>query len=98
MTKVGYYFIIRTYTLFFIHYISFTHELLLVLSVLTVVFGCIGALAYFDVKQIIIYNIIIAVGVILFGIAQMNDSGVSGALFYLIHDMIIKAEIVRAHF
>jgi len=91
LTKVGLYAIIRTYTLLFIHDISFTHELLLVLSVLTVVFGCIGALAYFDVKQIIIYNIIIAVGVILFGIAQMNDSGVSGALFYLIHDMIIKA-------
>lgn len=91
LTKVGLYAIIRTYTLFFIHDISFTHELLLVLSVLTVVLGCIGALAYFDLKQIIIYNIIIAVGVILFGIAQMNDAGMSGGIFYLIHDIIIKA-------
>src|SRR5699024_3238652 len=74
----------------FIHDLSFTHELLLVLSVLTVIFGCIGALAYFDLKQIIIYNIIIAVGVILFGVAQMNSAGMSGAIFYLIHDMIIK--------
>ena len=91
LTKVGLYAITRTYTLFFIHDIAFTHEFLLVLSVLTVIFGCIGALAYFDVKQIIIYNIIIAVGIILFGIAQMNDAGMSGALFYFIHDMIIKA-------
>src|SRR5699024_11404856 len=60
-------------------------------SVLTVVFGCVGALVYFDGNQIIIYSIIIAVGFILFGIAQMNDAGVSGALFYLSHDMIIKA-------
>src|SRR5690625_1950125 len=93
LTKVGLYAIIRTYTLFFIHDISFTHELLLVLSVLTVVFGCIGALAYFDLKQIIIYNIIITVGVILFGVAQMNDGGMSGMVFYLIHDMIIKAAL-----
>lgn len=91
LTKVGLYAIIRTYTLFFVHDITFTHELLLVLSVLTVILGCIGALAYFDLKQIIIYNIIIAVGVILFGVAQMNEAGMSGAIFYLIHDMIIKA-------
>ena len=93
LTKVGLYAITRTYTLFFIHDISFTHELLLVLSVLTVIMGCIGALAYFDLKQIIIYNIIITVGVILFGVAQMNDGGMSGMVFYLIHDMIIKAAL-----
>src|SRR5699024_3361449 len=48
LTKVGLYAITRVYTLFFIHDLAFTHELLLVLSVLTVIFGCIGALAYFD--------------------------------------------------
>src|SRR5699024_2990483 len=93
LTKVGIYGIIRTYTLFFIHDVAFTHELLLILSVLTVIFGSIGALAYFDLKQIIIYNIIIAVGVILFGVAQMNEAGMSGAVFYLIHDMIIKGAL-----
>src|SRR5699024_601688 len=86
LTKVGIYAITRTYTLFFIHDLTFTHEFLLVLSVLTVIFGCIGALAYFDLKQIII-----AVGVILFGVAQMNEAGMSGSIFYLIHDMLIKA-------
>lgn len=93
LTKVGIYAIIRTYTLFFIHDLSYTHELLLVLSLMTVIFGSIGALAYFDVKQIIIYNIVIAVGVILFGVAQMNEASMSGAIFYLIHDMIIKGAL-----
>lgn len=93
LTKVGLYAITRTYTLFFIHDTSFTHELLLVLSLLTIVAGCIGALAYFDVKHIMIYNIVIAIGVILFGVAQMNEAGMTGAMFYVIHDMIIKGAL-----
>lgn len=93
LTKVGIYAITRTYTLFFIHDLATTHELLLVLSLITIVAGCIGALAYFDLKQIMIYNIIITVGVILFGVAQMNKAGMEGAMFYLIHDMIIKGAL-----
>lgn len=93
LTKVGVYAIMRTYTLFFVHDIAFTHTILLVLAVLTIAVGCIGALAYFDVKQIIIYNIVIAVGVILFGTAQMNMTGHMGAMFYLVHDMLIKAAL-----
>ncbi|MCM3745463.1 Na+/H+ antiporter subunit D [Sporosarcina luteola] len=93
LTKVGVYAIMRTYTLFFIHNVGVTHEILMVVSVLTVIVGCIGALAYFDLKQIIIYNIVIAVGVILFGAAQMNEAGISGAIFYLVHDMLIKGAL-----
>lgn len=93
LTKVGIYAITRTYTLFFVGDISFTHELLLILSILTIILGCIGALAHFNVKQIIIYNIVIAVGVILYGVAQLNETALMGAMFYLIHDMIIKAAL-----
>ncbi|MCM3711584.1 Na+/H+ antiporter subunit D [Sporosarcina luteola] len=93
LTKVGVYAIMRTYTLFFTHNVGVTHEILMVVSVLTVIVGCVGALAYFDLKQIIIYNIVIAVGVILFGAAQMNEAGISGAIFYLVHDMLIKGAL-----
>ncbi|GEK34685.1 Na+/H+ antiporter subunit D [Kurthia sibirica] len=93
LTKVGVYAIMRTYTLFFVHDIGYTHMILLVLSVLTILAGCIGALSTFNVKNIIIYNIVIAVGVILFGVAQMNDTSMIGAMYYLVHDMLIKAAL-----
>lgn len=93
LTKVGIYAIMRTYTLFFTMNIGFTHEVLAIIAILTILAGCVGALAYFDVKKIIIYNIIIAVGVVLFGVSQMNVAGIEGAIFYLIHDMLIKAAL-----
>ncbi|WP_062109441.1 Na+/H+ antiporter subunit D [Bacillus niameyensis] len=91
LTKVGVYSIMRTYTLFFYHDTGFTHEILAVLALLTVILGSIAAIAYKDIKKIVIYNIIIAIGVIVYGIAMMNSDGLSGAVFYLVHDMIIKA-------
>ncbi|MGN4127093.1 Na+/H+ antiporter subunit D [Lysinibacillus sphaericus] len=93
LTKVGIYAITRTYTLFFVYDLSYTHDLLMALAIATIIAGCIGALAYFDIKLIIIYNIVIAVGVILFGVSQMNEIALKGAMFYLIHDMLIKAAL-----
>lgn len=93
LTKVGVYSIMRTYTLFFYHDIGFTHHLLSVLAMLTIVVGIIGAIAYWDLKRIIIYNIIVAVGVIVFGVSVMTPDSLTGSVFYLIHDMIIKAAL-----
>jgi multicomponent Na+:H+ antiporter subunit D len=93
LTKVGVYSIIRTYTLFFYHDTGFTHSLLAILAIITIIIGLIGAIAYWDVKKIIIYNIIVAVGVILFGVSTMNEQALTGSIFYIIHDMIIKAAL-----
>lgn len=93
LTKVGVYSIARTYTLFFYQDGGFTQQLLTILAVISIVFGVIGAIAYWDIKKIVIYNIIVAVGVILFGISVMTPDSLTGAMFYLIHDMNIKAAL-----
>ena len=93
LTKVGVYAITRTYTLFFYHDRDFTFQLLSILAILSVVVGVIGAIAYWDIKKIIIYNIIVAVGVILYGVSVLNSTSISGSIYYLIHDMIIKAAL-----
>jgi multicomponent Na+:H+ antiporter subunit D len=92
LTKVGVYSITRTYTLFFYHDMD-TFGLLSILAILSIVFGVIGAIAYWDIKNIIIYNIIVAVGVILYGISILNTASITGAVYYLMHDMLIKAAL-----
>lgn len=93
LTKVGVYSITRTYSLFFYHDAGYTHQLLQILAILTIIAGVIGAIAYSDIKKIIIYNIIVAVGVILFGVSVLTQESLTGAIFYLIHDMNIKAAL-----
>ncbi|MTH55521.1 Na+/H+ antiporter subunit D [Bacillus mangrovi] len=93
LTKVGVYAITRVYTLIFIHDKAFTHEILTWLAALTILFGVIGSIAYWDVKKIVIYNIITAIGVILFGVAVSTPAGIEGSIYYLLHDMIIKGAL-----
>lgn len=93
LTKVGVYSITRTYTLFFYHDAGYTHQLLQILAIMTIIAGVIGALAFTDIKKIIIYNIIVAVGVILYGVSVLTPESLTGSVFYLIHDMNIKAAL-----
>ncbi|MDA7028059.1 Na+/H+ antiporter subunit D [Bacillus sp. CLL-7-23] len=90
LTKVGMYAIARVFTLIFTQDAAFTHQLMIWLAALTIIFGVIGSIAYWDVQKIIIYNIVTAVGVILFGIAANTPASIEGSIYYLIHDMIIK--------
>ncbi|HLR61093.1 MAG TPA: Na+/H+ antiporter subunit D [Lentibacillus sp.] len=93
LTKVGIYAIIRIFSLIFVHKIELTHEAFIWISGLSMIFGVLGALSTNNIKLIIAYNIIPAIGFILMGIAVFNQDGVSGSIYYLIHDMLIKASL-----
>lgn len=93
LTKVGVYSIARTFSLFFYHDPTYTFGLLQFLAIMTIIMGIIGAIAYWDLKKIIIYNIVIAIGVILFGFSLHSQTAFEGSIFYLIHDMVIKAAL-----
>src|SRR5690625_3957068 len=91
LTKVGIYALFRTFTLLFYHEQQITHTIIAVMAAITIIGGCIGAIAYTNVRQIVSYNVVIAVGFILVGLAIMNVTAMEGAIYYLIHDMIVKA-------
>lgn len=91
LTKVGVYALFRVFTLIFYHQPEITHLLLAWLGVLTLILGVIGAVGHNDVRKILAYNVIAAVGFIVLGLGFYSTTALTGAVFYLLHDMIIKA-------
>lgn len=91
LTKVGIYAMFRMFTLIFYHEPSITHTLIGIMAGLTLIGGSIGAIAYKDIRQIVSYNVVIAVGFILVGLAVSTTTAFEGSIYYLIHDMIVKA-------
>ena len=89
LTKVGVYAMFRVFTLLFYHDPAITHTLIGIMAGLTLIGGSIGAIAYKNIRQIVVYNVVIAVGFILVGLAVATQSAIEGAIYYL--------EIGRAH-
>lgn len=91
LTKVGIYAMIRVFTLMFYHEQQITHTIIGILAGLTLIGGSIGAVAYKNLRQIVSYNVVIAVGFILTGLAVATPAAIEGSIYYLVHDMVVKA-------
>ncbi|WP_432361796.1 Na+/H+ antiporter subunit D [Sporosarcina sp. UB5] len=91
LTKVGIYALFRVFTLIFYHEPGITHTAIGVMAIVTMIGGSFGAIAYSDIRKIVSYNVVIAVGFILAGLALFSEVAFQGAIYYLLHDMIVKA-------
>lgn len=96
LTKVGIYALVRTFTLLFTNNTEVTHTVLGVMAGLTIMAGCMGALAGRDVRTIASYNVLIGVGFIVAGLAIGTESALQGVTYYLMHDMVAKAMLFLA--
>lgn len=96
LTKVGIYALVRTFTLLFTTNPGVTHTTLGIMAGLTILAGCMGALAGRDVRTIASYNVLIGVGFIVAGLAIGTESALQGVTYYLMHDMVVKAMLFLA--
>ena len=93
LTKVGVYALIRMFTLVFTFNVAYTHGLLLAAAVLTMVTGVLGAAAFNEFRRILSFHIISQVGYMVLGLALFTPLALTGAVFYLLHHMIVKANL-----
>ncbi|MFU8897723.1 multisubunit sodium/proton antiporter MrpD subunit [Roseinatronobacter thiooxidans] len=93
LTKVGVYAMMRMFTLVFVGDVGFTHEILIWVSLLTMFTGVIGAAAQSDFRKILSFHIISQIGYMTLGLALFTPLALMGGVFYLVHHIIVKANL-----
>ncbi|MEM0947496.1 MAG: Na+/H+ antiporter subunit D [Pseudomonadota bacterium] len=93
LTKVGVYALIRMFTLVFDHDVGFTHTILLWVACFTMVVGVLGAAAQSDFRKILSFHIVSQIGYMVLGLALYTPLALVGAVFYLVHHIVVKANL-----
>ncbi|MBD1427117.1 proton-conducting transporter transmembrane domain-containing protein [Sphingobacterium arenae] len=92
LTKVGIYAMLRVFSLIFVPD-EFTRTLLMVIAVLTILTGAFGALIKTNIRRLFSYLIVCHIGFMVGGIAMFSKVALMGAVFYLIHDIMVKTNM-----
>ena len=93
LTKVGVYALLRVFTLIFVNDPGWTHQILLWIACLTMLTGVLGAAAQSDFRKILSFHIVSQIGYMVLGLALMTPLALMGAVFYLLHHIIVKANL-----
>ncbi len=94
LTKVGVYAMIRVFTLLFTQDIGYTHTTMLMwVAGLTMVTGVLGAAAQNDFRRVLSFHIVSQIGYMIMGLAIYTPLALIGAVFYIIHHIIVKANL-----
>ena len=91
LTKVGVYAIIRTQTLLFPS--DGASTLILFIAGATMLVGVLGAIAQDDIKRILSFHIISQIGYMIMGLGLFTVAGLAGAVFYILHHIVVKTTL-----
>ena len=92
LTKVGIYTLLRVFSLIFIPD-DFMKYLIVILASLTLFSGAVGALVQTNMRKMFSYLIVCHIGYMIGGLGLFTIAALSAAIFYLIHDIIVKTNL-----
>ena len=92
LTKVGVYACFRVFTLLFAGGESL-RDVIALMAAGTMLFGVFGAAVQWDVRRILAFHIISQIGYILLGLALGTAAAFAGSIFYIVHHIIVKANL-----
>ncbi|MCA9837733.1 MAG: hypothetical protein KC422_12520 [Trueperaceae bacterium] len=88
LTKVGVYSLIRTFTLLFPQE-QLIHTILLVLAAFSMLVGAFGMISQSRWRHTLAFANISSIGYLLMGVFTTGSAGMTGALYYLIHTVLV---------
>lgn len=96
LTKVGVYTLFRFYSLFVVFDEQFWQIFILVLAGLTMLIGVLMAASQFDIRKILSFHIISQVGYMVMGLGIFTATGIAGAIYFTMHNMLSKTNTFLA--
>lgn len=93
LTKVGVYACFRVFTLILPMEISGLAPVMAVIAAGTMLFGVFGAAVQWDVRRILAFHIVSQIGYMLLGLALATPAALAGGIFYIVHHIIVKANL-----
>ncbi|GAB3594449.1 Na(+)/H(+) antiporter subunit D [Corynebacterium faecale] len=91
LTKVGVYAIIRARSVIFTD--GSLDTLLMWVALATMLVGILGAMAQNDIKRLLSFTLVSHIGYMIFGVALGTAAGLSGAIFYAIHHILVQTTL-----
>lgn len=91
LTKVGVYAIIRMRTTVFTD--GSLDSLLMIVALATMLIGILGAMAQNDIKRLLSFTLVSHIGFMIFGIGLDSSQGLSGAIFYMVHHILVQTAL-----
>ncbi|MFH0411553.1 Na+/H+ antiporter subunit D [Corynebacterium sp. L4756] len=88
LTKVGVYSIIRMRSVVFTD--GSLDTLLIWVALATMIVGILGAMAQTDIKRLLSFTLVSHIGYMIFGVALGTAQGLSGAIFYAVHHILVQ--------
>ncbi|WP_417434775.1 Na+/H+ antiporter subunit D [Hoeflea sp.] len=96
LTKVGIYALLRILGMLFPVEREELSFLIAIAAALTMLLGVIGALAQNDIRRSLGFLVISGIGVMMAGLALGSPAGLSGAIFYAAHSMVVMTALYFA--
>lgn len=94
LTKVGVYAIIRTETVIFPG--TELNPVLMVVALLTMVVGVLGAVSQADIKRMLSFTLVSHIGYMILGVALGSAIGTAAAIYYIVHHIIVQTTLFLA--
>ncbi|GAB07900.1 Na+/H+ antiporter subunit D [Gordonia amarae] len=91
LTKVGVYAIMRAHSLLFPG--GSMDNVLLVAALATMLIGIMGAIAQADIKRLLSFTLVSHIGYMVFGIALSSKIGMSAAIYYVAHHILVQTTL-----
>jgi multicomponent Na+:H+ antiporter subunit D len=94
LTKVGVYALIRVFTIVFPpEAVPMIGPMVGLIAAATMVTGVLGAAAHWDIRRILSFHIISQIGYMLVGVALGTPLALAGAVLYVVHHIVVKANL-----